>query len=226
LLSGLQISGYLLVAWLCLVGYIVQAQHRLWLYSLAVWSFVAYIAWDQYDVYAFAVFAYVGTAMTTFLCIFQYEVAGGTRDANGNAIPVKKDTSRDGQLRIFDVDGKEQLKGKTTRAIPMGQQPPVTLNRWPDYWDISLLISKPAGVAPDICFDINPPNGKSGHIYVIKLPHEGEKNMCLQLRLGPTWDLGGKMPMGDQHYWGRLSENRVKEEKDDMTNASEVEEQK
>jgi len=211
--DGFRFLPYFYVVWVSLVGFIVYAKLSLWLYSVLVFiGVLAYFGFDELYILCsiFLLFAF-------FASLVMNELQKELHQNN------KSDMS--GILRIYDIDGKEQVHGQT-RPTHLGHHPPLTYDRWPEQTDISLLISKPGGVAPDICFDICPPNGRTGHVDVVKLPHEGEKNMCLQIQLGRTWKVEGKSPVGDQHYWGRLCESHAKEEKENATDASNVDEKK
>jgi hypothetical protein len=80
--------------------------------------------------------------------------------------------------------------------------PPLPTHRLPGDWDISFLISKPAGIAPSFCWNVAPPVGKMGDACMEVLKHEGEEMMCVRLKLGPP----RKVEIGTPgSYWGRFT---------------------
>ena len=170
-----EVSDYLLVAWVLLVGYIIHARQPLWLYSLAVWSLVAYATYDEHSILITSFIIWFGGFTTGILFIFHLWM---TDNDNAGATP------RSGTLTLVNLLGEEKhyaavTSGKPMGSVNLGHRPPLSWRRKPDDWNISLLVSKPGGVAPNVYFNVTPPNGKTGNIVVEALPHEGEKNICL-----------------------------------------------
>jgi len=180
--GALDFLPYFLVAWVSLVGFIIHARFPLWVYSILVAiGIAAYFLFEPLCIFLTVALFWVGFISIGTYRVLQCEANAATDSAahheHEQATSTRARPPRNAVFRIFDTDGKQQVRKKTKRQIHIGQRPPLDLS--PDHWDISLLISKPGGITPDICFDICLPNGRTGHVDVEKLPHDGEKNMCL-----------------------------------------------
>lgn len=159
--SGFDFLPYFLVIWVFLAGFIIHARLSLWFYSVLVAiGIAAYFFFEELTIFLSILLILVGLISAITHKVEQSErdavtdsaTNHGHKQATSNSARPPKN---DGVLRIYDVDGKQQVRKKTKRQIHIGQQPPLNLS--PQYWDISLLISKPGGITPDICFDICPP---------------------------------------------------------------------
>jgi len=138
-------------------------------------------------------------------------------------------TKGSGSLLVVYSRGEEARYGAVTDLKPsdpisLACRPPVSWSRKPEDWDISLLISKPAGIIPSFYYNITPPNSRTANIKVESLPHEGEKYICLQFKMGVPWAIGSGAPVSDQHFWNGWT-NYISNE-NDVTDEEKIDEEK
>lgn len=218
---------YLLLFWVCLVSIIVFARLSRWPYAFMVLWLGVYIPGPEFSMLTWGALLILDCIS---LVVWQHHdklhAFASFNAQRCHPIP----STRPGSLTLINCLGEEKhhiapvTVLKPTSPVSLGYRPPRSWRRKPGDWNISLLVSRPGGIAPNICFDITPPNGKTGDVVVETLPHEGEKKICVQFKLGEVRDLGSGTPVSDQHFWSALTLNTSKGK--DVTDTNAVDERK
>ena len=199
---GHWVEEHLLIFWLCLVSFIVYAQLSRWVYSFLVVWLVAYFLGPELSTLLWESLLILG-----FISLTVWQHAHAIRAQYDKVCAdTATATTRSGILAFVNCAGEEYHYAavtdvKHTGPVALGCRPHLSWSREPGDWDISLLVSKVGGVVPSVYFNITPPDGRTANVKAEAMPHEGEKTICLQFKLGVPWALGSGAPISDQQFW-------------------------